>query len=182
MNLTWDCKAILLEVPIKKGAWSMKHHVLASTVVILIVASLLAAAACSDPGDDSSEPLDEVSCDDFATVDAGSAVVKEVTVDADTVMVVTLRSNVTTGHSWELADISDTSVLEHVTTSTSALKARASPEPRGKRRGPSGQSARARVRHLWNTVNHEKVARNVHGSSIWSRRSDSVLLADVPRS
>ncbi|MDP7535034.1 MAG: hypothetical protein QGI88_14850, partial [SAR202 cluster bacterium] len=62
MNLTWDCKAILLEVPIKKGAWSMKHHVLASTVVILIVASLLAAAACSDPGDDSSEPLDEVSC------------------------------------------------------------------------------------------------------------------------
>ncbi|MDP6420453.1 MAG: protease inhibitor I42 family protein [SAR202 cluster bacterium] len=92
----------------------MKHHSLASTVVVLIVASLLAAAACSDSGDDSSEPSVEVSCDDFATLDAGFAVVKEMTVDADTLMAVTLCSNITTGHSWELADISDASVLEHV--------------------------------------------------------------------
>jgi inhibitor of cysteine peptidase len=105
---------MLLDAPVPKEVRSMKHRSLASTVVILIVAGLLAAAACSDLGSGLSVPSVEVSCDDFATLDAGSAVVKEMTVDADTLMVVTLCSNVTTGHSWELADISDTSVLEHV--------------------------------------------------------------------
>ncbi len=105
---------MLLDAPVPKEVRAMKHRSLASTVVILIVAGLLAAAACSDLGSGLSVPSVEVSCDDFATLDAGSAVVKEMTVDADTLMVVTLCSNVTTGHSWELADISDTSVLEHV--------------------------------------------------------------------
>ena len=64
----------------------------------LVTAALLAMTACSSP-------LNQVSVDESSSG-------KQVEIAAGGTLTVTLESNVTTGYSWELKQIGDTSILQ----------------------------------------------------------------------
>jgi len=74
----------------------------------IVVAALLSLVACSSAAEQAQVSVD---IDDFMEQ---KHISKEVEVAADGSLTVTLGSNQTTGFKWELAEITDESVLEYV--------------------------------------------------------------------
>ena len=77
-------------------------------LVGIVVAALLSLVACSSAAEQAQVSVD---IDDFMEQ---KHISKEVEVAADGSLTVTLGSNQTTGFKWELAEITDESVLEYV--------------------------------------------------------------------